>query len=287
MATAARRAVPATRNSHPGSMSARDFAGARFTARTYRASRRRKRIFLGRCVPHAAQERSGYERPSNLVRPTPETVARTSPTTPAEGHMIGAAMSGVRWTYAIARVPSRVFHRLSSWAWWAFDDSGKPMPRKARRAAAGATLVLGVAAVGASAMHWLEPQRAAILWAWFTILAIAGSAFQASRQMSRRARTSKAAPSGSPGESRSLRERVRAAPRQAAAACSTAARKGYASFRRSAPGHAATAWAFTRRAGKATCDATCTATRRIAKSAMRAGSRAKPPIAPAAPNDAA
>lgn len=188
--------------------------------------------------------------------------------------MIGSAMTGVRWTYALTRVPSRVFRRLSDWAWWALDDSGKPMPKKARRAAGAATLILGVAAVGASAMQWVEPQRAAILWGWFTILAIAGSAFQASRQISRRARPKPApvdanAPTAEAPFWLRMRARARAMPRQACRGIGAGACKSYAHFRRTAPGHAAKAWAFSCRAGKATCRGAASAGRSVASAVNR------------------
>lgn len=154
--------------------------------------------------------------------------------------MIGAAMTGARWTYALTRVPNRVFHRLNTWAWWALDDSGKPMPKKARRAAGAATLILAVAAVGASAMQWVEPQRAAILWGWFSILAIAGSALQASRQ--NRPKKPEGAASGEPAPTRPFKQRLRAFPREALAASGVAARGACASIRRSAPGHAGKVW---------------------------------------------
>lgn len=194
--------------------------------------------------------------------------------------MIGSVMTGARWTYALARFPSRVVHRLSDWAWWAFDDSGKPMPKKARRAAGAATLILAVAAVVASAMHWVEPERAAILWGWFSILAIAGSAFQASRQLARKhapaksaAKSACSANPANPGVRRPLRERVRAVPRDAALAMSAAARRTCTRVRQAAPGHAANAWTFSCRAGKATCRSAASAGRSLASSVSRASNR--------------
>lgn len=154
--------------------------------------------------------------------------------------MLGVAMSAIRWVRFATRLPGRAFARLSDWAWWTFDDSGRPMPKKARRAAAGASLVLASAAVGASALHWIEPGRAAILWGWFTILAIAGSAYQASRQNRPKKPAGDAA--GAPAPSRPFKQRLRAFPREALAASGAAARGACASIRRSAPGHAGMVW---------------------------------------------
>lgn len=192
--------------------------------------------------------------------------------------MIGAAMTGARWTFALTRVPRLVFDRLNAWAWWAFDDSGKPMPRKARRAAGAATLILAVAAVGASAMHWLEPQRAAVLWCWFSILAIAASAFQASHQIRQRVR-----PPADPGAPTAeapfwlgVKSRARAMPQQACDVIAARASKGYAHFRRTAADRAASAWAVTCRAGKAVCRTTYRTTRRTAyRAACRAAACAR------------
>lgn len=196
--------------------------------------------------------------------------------------MIGAAMTGARWTYALTRVPSRVFDRLNSWAWWALDDSGKPMPKKARRAAGAATLILAAAAVGASAMHWLEPMRAAVLWGWFSILAIAGSAFQASRQIARRERrpADANAPTAEAPFWMRMKARARAIPGQACRGIGKGACKSYTHVCRVGPGHAAKAWALTCRAGKATYgvsrDVVRAAGRAMAKDANRDAPEGEP-----------
>lgn len=194
---------------------------------------------------------------------------------------IGVAMTSVRWTCALARLPSRVFHRLGDWAWWTFDDSGKPMPKRARRAAGAATLILAGAAVGASVMQWLEPGRAAILWGWFTILAIVASAVYASRQNapSRGQRTSNPSHPGASvatdrGSRLSLRERVRALPRNAALAVGAAARRMCVRAREAAPGHAAKAWRVSCQAGKATHRCAVRAAGAVASAVNRRASNA-------------
>lgn len=185
--------------------------------------------------------------------------------------MLGVAMSAIRWVRFATRLPGRAFSRLSDWAWWTFDDSGRPMPKKARRAAAGASVVLASAAVGASALHWIEPGRAAILWGWFTILAIAGSAYQASRQNRPKKPARDAA--GAPAPSRPFKQRLRAFPREALAASGVAARGACVSIRRSAPGHAAKAWRCTRSATRVTARGAYRGTKSLWAAIVRAASR--------------